>query len=70
MFAIIKSSIADVNAEFQRKKKQENITKSTEIECGDLSSIGTKIRGKDISSFLNVMSFKEGDWHKSLKKVS
>ena len=37
MFAIIKSSIADVNAEFQRKKKQENITKSTEIECGDLS---------------------------------
>lgn len=57
IFAIIKNSIADINAEFQCKKKQENTIKATEIECGDLSSIGTKNRGKDISSFLNDDDF-------------
>ena len=57
MFAIVKNAIADVNMEFQRKKQQENTMKSTEIECSDLSSIGTKTRGKDISSFLNDDEF-------------
>lgn len=57
MFAIVKNIIADVNTDFQRKAKQENIIKSTEIECGDLSSIGTKTRGKDISSFLDEDEF-------------
>ena len=57
MFAIVKNAIADVDAELRRKEKQEQITKATEIECGDLSNIGTKCRGKDISSFLNDDEF-------------
>lgn len=52
IFAIIKNSIADVNVELRRKTKQESIVKQVEIESGDLSNIGTKTRGKDISSFL------------------
>lgn len=57
MFAIVKNAIADVNTEFQHKKKQENTTKATEIECSNLSDIGTKARGKDISGFLNDDEF-------------
>lgn len=57
IFAIIKNNIADVNAEIQRKKKQDKRTTKDKIECGDLSSIGTKDRGKDISSFLDEDEF-------------
>lgn len=52
MIAVVKNRIADVNAERVRKEKQENKPVPTEIECGNLSSIGTKKRGKDISNLL------------------
>lgn len=53
MFAIVKDKIADVNVALNRKKKQESQVTQTKIECGDISSLGTKRRGKDISSFLD-----------------
>lgn len=52
IFAIAKDSIADVYTEFVHKKKQRQVSESTELECGDLTDIGTKSRGKDISQFL------------------
>ena len=57
IFGIVKSRIADVNAEIIRKKKQENFQKPINIECNDMSNVGTKIQGKDISSFLDDDEF-------------
>lgn len=53
IFAIVKDKISDVNKALLRKQKQENQASTTQIECGDISSLGTKRRGKDISSFLD-----------------
>lgn len=53
IFAIVNGKIADVNSERQHRAQQSENTKKTEIECGDLSKLGTKRRGKDISNFLN-----------------
>ena len=53
IFAMVKDKLSDVRSDRIRREKQSENTKKTEIECGDLSSIGTKHRGKDISSFLN-----------------
>ena len=53
IFAMVKDKLSDVRSDRIRREKQSENTKKTEIECGDLSSIGTKRRGKDISSFLN-----------------
>lgn len=53
MFAIVKSKIADVDKKEKRFEKLNNQTKKNVIESKDLSSIGTKERGKDISQFLD-----------------
>lgn len=57
IFAIVKNNIADVYTEVQRKQKQDEISRKTEIECDNLSNVGTKTRGKDISSFLDDDEF-------------
>ena len=53
MFAIVKGRIAEINAELIRKQKQESFHKPISIECNDISSVGTRIQGKDISGFLD-----------------
>lgn len=53
IFTIVKSKIADINSDRIRREEQSKYTKKTEIECGDLSELGTKRQGKDISNFLN-----------------
>jgi hypothetical protein len=53
MFAIIKDKIGDVYKECQRQQQQETQMKKTEIECSDISNLGTKTAGKDISGFLD-----------------
>lgn len=53
IFAMVKDKLSDVHSDRIRRENQSENTKKTEIECGDLSSIGTKHRGKDISGFLN-----------------
>lgn len=57
MFTIIKSKIADVNAAYLRQQQNDNQKSKTEIECSDMSSLGTKRRGKDISDFLDDDEF-------------
>lgn len=57
MFAIVKDKIADVNKTFVRKQKQDNQLPTAQIECGDISDLGTKNKGKDISSFLDDDEF-------------
>lgn len=53
MFAIVKNSLADVNDEINRKRKQEEFQKPIIMESNDLSNVGSTKQGKDISSFLN-----------------
>ena len=53
IFAIVKDSIADVSSELARKEKQDKFQNPVNIECNDLSALGTKTQGKDISSFLS-----------------
>lgn len=53
MFKIVEGSIADINKRVLLRQKQERETKRVTVESDDLSSIGTKKRGKDISHFLD-----------------
>lgn len=57
MFAIVKNNIADVNTMFQHKKEQEVKARRISIEQVDLNELGTKQRGKDISSYLEDDEF-------------
>ncbi len=57
IFAIVRDKIADVNSEKIRREQQNSHTKEVEIECDDISGIGTKKRGKDISDFLDDDEF-------------
>lgn len=52
MFTIVKSHIADV-ARQEKRISTSNKQTNNLIECGDLSIIGSKKQGKDISQFLN-----------------
>lgn len=53
MFTIVKSHIADVDKHEKRMAASNEQIKNSMIECGDLSLIGSKKQGKDISRFLN-----------------
>lgn len=57
IFAMVRDKIADVNSDKIRRNQQNEHKKKIEIECGDISDIGTKSRGKDISSFLDDDEF-------------
>ncbi len=57
IFAMVRDKIADVNSDKIRREQQSEHTKKIEIECGDISGIGNKSRGKDISSFLDEDEF-------------
>ena len=57
MFAMVRDKIADVNSDKIRKEQQNEHIKKIEIECSDLSSMGTKTRGKDIGRFLDEDEF-------------
>lgn len=52
MFTIVKGHIADVAKKEKRMAASNEQVKNNMIECGDLSSIGSKKQGKDISRFL------------------
>ena len=56
MFTIVKSHIADV-AKQEKRISASNKQANNLIECGDLSIIGSKKQGKDISRFLNDDEF-------------
>lgn len=53
MFSIVKGSIADVAKKEKRMAASKEQLKNNMIECGDLSDIGSKKQGKDISRFLD-----------------
>lgn len=52
MFTIVKGNIADVAKKEKRMAASNEQVKNNTIECGDLSAIGSKKQGKDISRFL------------------
>ena len=52
MFSIVKGHIADVAKKEKRMAASNEQVKNNMIECDDLSSIGFKKQGKDISRFL------------------
>lgn len=49
---IVKGNIADVAKKEKRMAASNEQVKNNTIECGDLSAIGSKKQGKDISRFL------------------
>jgi len=57
IFTIVKGRIADVAKQEKRKAALNDRVKSSVIECDDLSLIGSKQHGKDISRFLSDDEF-------------
>lgn len=53
MFKIVEGRIADINKRVLLRQKQERETKRVTVESEDLTELGTKKRGKDISHFLD-----------------
>lgn len=53
IFTIVKGKIADVSNKEKMIAASNNQTNKNTIECNDLSDIGSKKKGKDISRFLD-----------------